>query len=99
YTGGWSHSGGFTDHTTHDLTEVKIVPTPIPIDPTPVDYTKQVVDLSSNNKITDYAKIKASVRGVILKAGHTGKSYGGVQPLNSDPSFAAGKTALGNSLA
>lgn len=98
YTGGWAHSGGFTDHTTHDLTEVTIVPTPIPVDPTPIDVSRQVLDISSNNKITDYNAIKNAVRGVIAKAGHTGVSYGGVQPLNSDPTFAAAKVALGDKL-
>lgn len=98
YTGGWSHARGFIDGGTHDLTEVTIVPTPVPVDPSPVDLTKQVLDISSNNKVIDYAKIKLSVRGVIAKAGHTGKSYGGVQPLNSDPSFPTTKTALGDKL-
>jgi GH25 family lysozyme M1 (1,4-beta-N-acetylmuramidase) len=96
YTGGWAHAGGFTDQTTHDLTEVKVVPVPVPVEPT--DYSKKVVDLSSNNKIADWDKLKAAVRGVIHKAGHTGVSYGGIQPNNSDPQFATAKTKLGDKL-
>lgn len=100
YTGGWSHSAGFTDHTTHDLTEVKIVPVPVPIDPTPAqDLTKQMVDTNASHKITDYNALKGAVRAVVAKAGHTGKSYGGVQPLNSDPDFATSKANLGDKLA
>jgi GH25 family lysozyme M1 (1,4-beta-N-acetylmuramidase) len=96
YTGGWSHSGGFTDTGAHDLTEVKIVTTPIPV---PVDLTAQVVDTNASHKINDYAAMKTAVRAIIAKAGHTGKSYGGVQPLNSDPDFATTKSNLGDKLA
>lgn len=98
YTGGWAHARGFIDGGTHDLTEVKIVPIPVPVDPTPTDLTKQVVDTNASHKITSYDAVKKSVRGVIAKAGHTGKSYGGVQPLNSDPDFATSKANLGDAL-
>ncbi len=97
YTGGWSHSGGFTDTGTHDLEEVKLEEVSTPVTP-PTDNTSKVLDLSSHNKIVDYQKLKDSVRGVITKAGHTGKSYGGVQPDNSDPTFLANKTGLGDKL-
>ncbi len=99
YTGGWSHAGGFTDQTTHDLPEVVITPVPVPVDPTPVDLTAQVVDTNASHKITDYSAMTKAVRGVIAKAGHTGKSYGGVQPLNADPDFATTKANAGDKLA
>lgn len=99
FTGGWSHAGGFTNQTTSGLTEVKIAPTPVPVEPPkPVDLSKKVLDISAFNKVTDYAKVKAAVRGVIAKAGHTGKSYGGVQPANADPTFQANKVGLGDKL-
>jgi GH25 family lysozyme M1 (1,4-beta-N-acetylmuramidase) len=96
YTGGFAHAGGFTDQTTHDLPEVTIVPTPVPVEPT--DYSKKVVDISSNNVVTDYDALKNAVRGVVAKAGHTGKSYGGLQPLNSDPKFQIAKDKLAEKL-
>lgn len=34
YTGGWSHSGGFTNQTTTGLTEVKLEVVPVPVTPT-----------------------------------------------------------------
>lgn len=99
YTAGWSHAAGFTDQTTHDLTEVTLVSTPVPVDPSPVDLSTKIVDLSSSNKVTDYNALKAAVRAVVAKAGHTGVSYNGIQPLNSDPDFATTKTALAEKLA
>lgn len=97
YSGGWAHSGGFTDTGTHDLTEVKLDVVATPVTDS-VDLSKKVVDLSSHNKVSDYPALKSAVRGVIARAGHTGKSYGGVQPLNGDPSFATSKAALGEKL-
>lgn len=41
YTGGWSHSGGFTNSTTSGLTEVKLEVTPAPVDPV---YPKPTTD-------------------------------------------------------
>lgn len=98
HTGGWSHASGFTDRGTHDLTEVSLAPPVTPVEPTPPDLTKQVIDISSHNRVTDYEALKKTVRSVIAKAGHTGKTYGGIQPLNSDPSFATSKAALGDKL-
>ena len=103
YTGGWSHAGGFTNAETTGLPEIKLSTTPAPVEPTPTppstpDHKDHVIDISSHNKVTDYAKVKASVEAVIAKAGHTGKSFGGVQPLNSDPTFSAHKAGLGAQL-
>lgn len=105
YTGGWSHAGGFTNQTTDGLTEVTIKPTPVPTDPaepspTPSDPTHadHVIDISNHNKVLDYNLLKQSVEAVIAKAGHTGKSYGGIQPLNSDPTFGVHKANLGDKL-
>lgn len=106
YTGGWSHSGGFTNQGTDGLTEVRLEVVPVPTDPgtptTPTtpstDFSNKVIDISSHNPVKSYEAIKAAVRGVIAKAGHTGVSYGGVQPRNSDPTFAANKAGLGDKL-
>lgn len=102
HTGGWSHAGGFTNQTTAGLTEVKLTTTPTPANPpatpsTP-DHKDHVIDISSHNKVLDYAAVKAAVEGVIAKAGHTGVSYKGIQPLNSDPTFAVHKANLGDKL-
>lgn len=100
HTKGWSHSGGFTDTGTHDLQKVslEVIPVPVPTPTDPVDVSRFVVDLSSHNRIVDYQKLKSSVRGVIMRAGHTGKSYGGIQPYNSDPIFAPSKAQLGEKM-
>ncbi len=104
YTGGWSHAGGFTNQSTDGLKEVTLSTTPVPTDPgTPSqpsgpDFSNKVIDISSHNPVRDYAALKAAVRGVIAKAGHTGKSYNGVQPLNSDPMFSINKSNLGDKL-
>lgn len=103
YTGGWSHAGGFTNQSTQGLPEVKVDVVPVdpgtPSNPTPsLDLSNKVIDISSHNPVKDYAAIKAAVRGVIAKAGHTGVSYGGIQPLNSDPTFATNKANLGDKL-
>lgn len=51
YTGGWSHSGGFTDSGTHDLTEVVLAPIPIPPTPTfPIPTTDPEVTKVYNKK-------------------------------------------------
>ena len=98
YTGGWAHAGGFTNATASGLPEVSLAVEPTPVEPTPApDLTKKVVDISSHNKVTDYNKLKAAVRGVVAKAGHTGKSYGGT-PVNGDPTFASNKVGLGDKL-
>lgn len=98
YTGGWAHAGGFTNQETSGLTETKIEPVPVPVEPPVSNLNNKVVDISSHNKVADYNKLKNAVRGVVAKAGHVGKSYGGVQPLNSDPTFAAHKAGLGEKL-
>lgn len=104
YTGGWSHAGGFTNQDTTGLTEVTLATVPVPTNPTTPttptgpDHSQHVIDISSHNKVLDYDLVKRSVEGVIAKAGHTGKSYGGVQPLNSDPTFSANKTGFGPKL-
>lgn len=104
YTGGWSHSGGFTNQGVEGLTEVTLTTTPVPTDPTtpttPTDtsLTNKVIDISAHNKVLNYDLVRASVRGVIAKAGHTGVSYKGVQPLNSDPTFAVNKQQFAEKL-
>lgn len=101
-TGGFVHSSGFTDKGTHDLTALTVAPTPVeppkPVEPTYPDLSNKVIDISSHNKVTDYALLKSKVRGVVAKAGHTGKSYGGIQPINGDPTFPAHKANLGDKL-
>lgn len=88
YTGGFVHSSGFTDTGTHDLPDVTSTPTTPTPEPAPVDLTTKVIDISSNNTVSDPAAVKKAVRAIVLKAGHTGISYGGLQPLNSDPTYA-----------
>lgn len=98
FTKGWAHCGGFTDTGTHDLPEITFQVVPVPVEPEPADVSRFVVDLSSHNKIIDYTKLKSSVRGVIMRAGHTGVSYGGIQPYNADPTFQVAKAMLGEKL-
>lgn len=100
YTGGYAWAGGFTNQTKAGLTE--IVSSPAPSTPTPTtpapSLTGKVIDISSHNKVTDYAQVIGAVAGVIAKAGHTGISYGGIQPINADPTFATHKANLGGKL-
>jgi GH25 family lysozyme M1 (1,4-beta-N-acetylmuramidase) len=103
FTGGFVHSSGFTDTGTHDLPDITPTSTtaptaPVPTQPASTPLSAKVVDISSNNTITDYAALKSSVRAVIAKAGHTGKSYKGIQPFNGDPSFPVTKANLGDKL-
>ena len=103
HSGGFIHSSGFTDTGTHDLPDLTIksptAPTaPAPLPPTSTPLTDKMIDISSHNEVADYATAKAAVRAVIAKAGHTGKSYGGLQPLNSDPTFATYKAQFGEKL-
>ena len=93
---GWVWSGGVTDPSTGGITDV--TPTN-PVDPEPVaDLTNKVIDISSHNAVTDYGAVKAAVKAVVAKAGHTGKSYGGIQPENGDPTFPAHKANFGEKL-
>lgn len=47
------------------------------------------VDISAFQGDIDFAALKATgVEGVIMRVGHVGVSYGGIQPNNTDPKFA-----------
>ncbi len=104
FSGGYCWSGAFTDTSTNGLENLDTqVPAPAPAPtPTPApepipDHSQHVIDISIHNRVTDFAAVKASVRGVITKAGHTGKSYGGT-PLNGDPSYPVHRDNLGDKL-
>lgn len=98
---GYVHSSGFTNTSTANIPEVKDPVTVPPVTPTPPQYadlTNKVIDISSHNEVVDFALAKSSVRGVVAKAGHTGVSYGGVQPQNEDPTFKKYKREFGEKL-
>lgn len=103
-TGGFSWSGAYTNPGTDGLEDLNpkpappTTPTPTPTVPAPVDLTDKVIDISSHNEVENYDVVKKTVRAVIAKAGHTGKSFGGIQPLNSDPYFARHKQNFGDKL-
>jgi GH25 family lysozyme M1 (1,4-beta-N-acetylmuramidase) len=48
---------------------------------------KPVIDVSHAQGDIDWAQVKNNVAGAIISAGHTGVSFGGVQPYNTDPKF------------
>jgi GH25 family lysozyme M1 (1,4-beta-N-acetylmuramidase) len=98
---GYVHSSGFTNTSTSNIPEVKdpvVVPPVTPTPPQYADLTSKVIDISSHNEVVDFALAKSSVRGVVAKAGHTGVSYGGIQPQNEDPTFKKYKREFGEKL-
>lgn len=100
YNGRYFWSGAFEDKSTHDLPDLTAAPAPEPAPPQPSpipDHSQHVIDISNHNKVLDYNAVKNSVRAVVAKAGHTGKSYGGTS-VNGDPTFAAHKANLGDKL-
>lgn len=54
----------------------------------PTDTAVWGIDVSAHQGDIDWAKVReAGVDFAIIKTGHTGKSYGGVQPQNGDPKY------------
>lgn len=97
YTGGYSWSGGYTDSSTNGLADMNApAPTPAPpVPPAPVtQYTTRPsiaglwgVDVSSFQKTIDFGALRGQgIEIVIIKAGHTGPSYGG-NATRTDPTL------------
>ena len=92
-SGLYSWSGFYTDKSTNslpNLTPATPAPTPEPApEPTPEPAKEgiEMIDVSAfQGETIDFVKVKADkVAGVILRSGHVGKSYGGLQPHNVDP--------------
>lgn len=87
----------FTDKSTHDLPDLtpKAVPQP-ETKPETQDYSKLILDVS-NNQADDIANHFNKFAGVILKAGHVGKSYGGGEN-KIDPKLVKFAQAAGDKL-
>lgn len=86
YSGGYCWSGSFVDTSPHDLPD--LTPAPIvdvkPL-PLPIQYSEKppiagtwAIDISSHQRNLDFQALKEQgIEISILKAGHTGPSYGG----------------------
>lgn len=82
-TGGYSNAGGYTSQSVTGLKELTFEAP----EPPEKKESLKFIDVSAwQGETIDWAKVKsAGCVGVILKSGHTGPSYNGVQPYNLDP--------------
>ena len=96
-TGGFCWSGGFTDASKSGLPDLNAPAPSAPVVPAPaaptIVYSEKpstgiwAIDVSSHQKTLDFVAIKEQgVQGVVIKAGHTGVSYGG-NALKTDSTF------------
>lgn len=85
YTGGYANAAGFTDSSTTGLADLTVT-SPVPT-PEPGREGLNFIDVSNwQGQAIDWHAVKAAgYAGVIIRAGHVGISYGGVQPYNIDP--------------
>lgn len=83
YTGGYANAAGFTLQTTEGLSLLTYETSK----EEPLRDGLDFVDVSAwQGDSIDWAKVKAvGCAGAVIRAGHVGASYGGIQPHNLDP--------------
>jgi GH25 family lysozyme M1 (1,4-beta-N-acetylmuramidase) len=83
YTGGYANAAGFTNQSTEGLPQLTYKVQEEKPEREGLDF----IDVSAwQGSAIDWVRVKAAgYQGVIIRAGHVGKSFGGIQPYNHDP--------------